>query len=102
MERYNSKTSLFIDYQFPIGECATESIDIISQEFDTFKEAWKKFETIMPDGYDWDDGSHVSQWNQLISNNEEDVFWSFVKYVDKNRYFLAYLRPVLGKEINHG
>lgn len=101
MKHYNGKTLLFIDYHFPIGECATDEVCITSQEFDTFTEAWEKFKTIMPDGYTEDDGDNVNEWNQLISDGEDDVFWSFVKYVDDSRHFLAYLRPMTGEEVSH-
>ena len=99
MERFNSKTSLFVTYHWK-GEQYDEDEVLLSREYETYDEARSEMMRLLPDSWTWDDGLPRQEWAGALADGDDDVFHSAVAPLDEdnNRYLLAYLRPVLGEE----
>jgi hypothetical protein len=56
-QNYNGKTALLVSYQFRTSIYDGQDIVLINTDFPTYEQALKGMKKIMPDGYEYDDGT---------------------------------------------
>lgn len=90
-QTYNGKTRLLVTYQWSNG---TKDAVIIDKDYDTFDEAYKEMELIMPECREADDGYDIYEWLEMMEKGEDDIFLQDNAQIDDDHNLLAVLRPV--------
>ena len=93
-QNYNGKTALLVSYQFRTSIYDGQDIVLIYTDFPTYEQALQGMKKIMPDGYEYDDGYDIKEWDAEIQKGSHCVFQQFNAQLDERHSILATLSPL--------
>lgn len=93
-QNYNGKTALLVSYKFRTSIYDGQDIVFINTDFPTYEQALQGMKKIMPDGYEYDDGYDIKEWDDEIQKGSHYVFQRFNAQLDERHNILATLSPL--------